>query len=367
MSTLPTIDFFGHQVSRLICGGNPLSGISHVSAELDWEMTEYYTMPNLMRLLGDCQAQGINTFQSRGDRHQMRMYLEHRQAGGRMHWIAQSASEFADIPANIRQIARFKPIAIYHHGTHTDNSWHTGRIDAVRDLIKLIKDLGLPAGLGSHIPEVVEYAEEHGWETDFYMCCFYNLARGYKTAPAVEQDAYARDRFNAEDPPRMAAVMRQVAKPCLGFKFLAASRNCATPQATRAAFQFALANIKPTDALVAGMFPKHRDQVRENAAIMRAALRELAPGRRRVQARPLTAGMTSNIARPRQDAAHFMWAGVPTLSFGTGGAPPLPYATYHTTKDALDLITPEIMEDISQLLFAAVLEMSRAEALDFRK
>jgi len=74
--------------------------------------------------------------------------------------------------------------------------------------------------------------------------------------------------------------------------------------------------------------------------------------------RPLTAGMTSNIARPRQDAAHFMWAGVPTLSFGTGGAPPLPYATYHTTKDAPDLITPEIMEDLARLTFLAVVELA---------
>ena len=46
-----------------------------------------------------------------------------------MQWIAQTASEFASIPANIAEIARYKPIAIYHHGTHTDNSWHTGKID----------------------------------------------------------------------------------------------------------------------------------------------------------------------------------------------------------------------------------------------
>jgi len=122
MRSLPTVDFFGHEVSLLICGGNPLSGFSHVSAELDREMIEYYNMPNLLALLDDCWAQGINTFQSRGDRHQMRMYLEHRQNGGKMKWIAQTASEFTSIPGNIAEIAQYKPIAIYHHGTHTDNS-----------------------------------------------------------------------------------------------------------------------------------------------------------------------------------------------------------------------------------------------------
>jgi hypothetical protein len=33
---------------------------------------------------------------------------------------------------------------------------------------------------------------------------------------------------------------------------------------------YALANIKPTDALVAGMFQKHKNQVKENAAIVRS-------------------------------------------------------------------------------------------------
>ncbi len=50
MAALPMVDFFGHQVSRLICGGNPLSGFSHFSSEMDQEMIDYYTMPNLKNL-----------------------------------------------------------------------------------------------------------------------------------------------------------------------------------------------------------------------------------------------------------------------------------------------------------------------------
>jgi hypothetical protein len=266
---LPAVNFCGAQVTRLICGGNPQSGYSHVSPELDWEMIEYYTMPNTQALLKECWKQGINTVQTRGDRLQMRAILEHRLDGGRMHWIAQTASEFASIPANIAEICRYKPLAIYHHGTHTDNSWHTGRIDAVHDIVKTIHDQGLPAGVGSHIPEVIEYMEEKGWETDFYMCSFYNLARSYKSAPAAEQSAYAKDRFPEEDPPRMMEVMRRVKKPCIGFKILAASRNCATPDTVRGAFRFALAGIKPGDVVDVGMFPKHTNQVAENAGIVR--------------------------------------------------------------------------------------------------
>jgi hypothetical protein len=262
---LPTTDIGRSKVTRLICGGNPISGISHYSSEMDSDMLRYYTMPNLQALLDECWRQGINTVQTRGDRYTMRMYLEHRENGGQLQWLAQTASEFADIYANIAEIVSYQPIAIYHHGTHTDNSWYRGEIDRVADYLKCIHDHGLPAGIGTHIPEVVEYAEENGWETDFYMCCLYDLARGYKSAPAVERHAYERERFPDGDPPRMTAVMREVQKPCLGFKLMAANRKCDSPESVRQQFEYAFANIKPTDGVVVGMFPKYRNQVEENA------------------------------------------------------------------------------------------------------
>ena len=272
MTMLPTIDLCGKDVTRVICGGNPLSGYSHFSGGLDWEMIEYYTMPNVMALYDECWNHGINTVQTRGDRFMMRAYLEHRLTGGKLQWIAQTASEFGSIKSNVGEIAHYEPIAIYHHGTHTDNSWHMGEIDQVHDIVKAIKDTGLPAGVGTHIPEVIEYIEEKGWETDFYMGCFYNLARQYKCAPATDQDAYARDQFPADDPARMTRTLRAVKKPCLGFKILAASRNCATEATTQAAFEFAFANLKPTDAVVVGMFQKHKNQVAENVGFAREAL-----------------------------------------------------------------------------------------------
>ena len=269
---LPTVNIGGKDVTRLICGGNPFSGFSHFSGELDWEMIEYYTVPNLLKCLDECWENGINTFQSRGDRHQNRLYLEHRLNGGQIQWIAQTASEFASIEGNIREISRYEPIAIYHHGSHTDNSWHLGQIDVVADIVKCIKDLGLPAGVGTHIPEVIEYAEEHEWETDFYMACFYNLARGYKSAPAVDQDAYAKDKFQKGDPERMTQTIRGTRKPCIGFKIMAASRNCETDQMVEDTFRWSFEHIKNTDLVDVGMFQKHKNQVKQNAEFVRGIL-----------------------------------------------------------------------------------------------
>jgi hypothetical protein len=79
--------------------------------------------------------------------------------------------------------------------------------------------------------------------------------------------------------------------------------------------------------------------------------------------RPVSTSFNANLARPRQDAARFMWAGVPTISFGTGGAKPLPYATYHTSRDSPEIITPEIMEDLARLVFLSTVEFANSTTL----
>ena len=63
----------------------------------------------------------------------------------------------------------------------------------------------------------------------------------------------------------------------------------------------------------------------------------------------------SNLTRPRLDAAHFMWAGIPTLSFSTYGIP-LGFSNYHKSTDIPKYITPEIMEDLAQLLYITLLK-----------
>jgi len=61
-----------------------------------------------------------------------------------------------------------------------------------------------------------------------------------------------------------------------------------------------------------------------------------------------------NLARPRLDAARFMWAGVPSISFSAYGT----RSPYHVPHDNLEIITPEIMEDLAQLLFLAIIEIA---------
>jgi hypothetical protein len=66
--------------------------------------------------------------------------------------------------------------------------------------------------------------------------------------------------------------VRQTPQTCLAFKILAASRNCATQDDVRAAFQYAFSQIKPQDAVVVGMYPKDVDQVTLNIQHTLAAI-----------------------------------------------------------------------------------------------
>jgi hypothetical protein len=70
----------------------------------------------------------------------------------------------------------------------------------------------------------------------------------------------------------------------------------------------------------------------------------------------------ANNGRPRLDSDHFMWNGVPSLTFGARGS----RSFYHTTRDSIKHITPEIMEDLARILFVAILDMDKQERLDFR-
>ena len=270
---LPTIPFGPVAITRLISGGNTLCGNSHFSPEMDAEMRTYFTAEQVVSYLHRLQQSGINAIQARGDYHRILHWLElFRCEGGTLHWIAQTASEMADVFANIRVIAAAGAVGIYHHGTKTDSLWLDGRIDEVGDYLKCIRDCGVQVGFGTHIPEVIEYAEEHDWDLDFYMASFHNLNRQPRQSALVSGKSAQREVFLEDDPPRMCQTIRGTDRTCLAFKVLGAGRRCATQQAVREAFSFAFDNIKPTDAVVVGMFDKYEDQISLNVQHAIAAL-----------------------------------------------------------------------------------------------
>ena len=75
--------------------------------------------------------------------------------------------------------------------------------------------------------------------------------------------------FYRDDPAAMTRVIREVEKPCLGFKILGAGRLCESQETVREAFKFAFENIKPTDGVIVGMYPRFFDEIAANAQYTR--------------------------------------------------------------------------------------------------
>ena len=73
----------------------------------------------------------------------------------------------------------------------------------------------------------------------------------------------------------MYRVMRATRKPCFAFKIMAAGRITNAEQAFRVAYE----SIKPNDGVFIGLFPRSRDEVRENAERVHRLLTAKAPAR----------------------------------------------------------------------------------------
>ena len=151
----------------------------------------------------------------------------------------------------------------------TERAFQSGKPQAVRDYVKKVKDHGILAGVSTHCPDTIKRVMDEGWENDFFMGSFYYLTRPREEMEKRLGKVPVGEPFFESDPLEMTAALRQVSKPCLAFKLLAAGRLCWTRPSVEEAFKFAFANIKPIDAVIVGMFPRFSDQVRHNADYVR--------------------------------------------------------------------------------------------------
>lgn len=255
---VPKMKFGKAEVSRLICGCNTFYGFAHFNQTLGTVMREYFTPDRVCDVLRQCNRFGINTFNyypgMRGPQDLERFQAE----GGKMHLIVQG---MGDAAATVKALT---PLAIYHHGEQTDKAFQNGQMQSVRDWCKRMRDLDTLVGVGTHKPEAIALVEEQGWDVDFYAGCVYNRTRSpeeWKKALNGESVEMQGECYLQSDPPRMYKVMRATSKPCFAFKILAAGRVTNAEQAFRTAYE----SIKPTDGVFIGLFPRVKDEVRENA------------------------------------------------------------------------------------------------------
>lgn len=267
---LPTIKLGAHAVTRLIIGGNPIYGYSHFNKLLGQHQTAWHTPERVQELLRRCERAGINTWQNSYAPRTLDDLERYRQAGGKMNWLLLGKSDWEQQPEAIDEAARRKPIGIAPHGAHAERLHRQNKLDALTTILKRIRDRGLLVGLSAHNPALIELSEEKGWDVDYYMCCLYYLTRPREEyQKLLGGDLPLGEIYLPSDPPRMFGVIQKAKKPCLVYKILAAGRRIGSPAEVRKCFETALTSIKPTDAVIVGMYQQFSDQVGDNAALVR--------------------------------------------------------------------------------------------------
>jgi hypothetical protein len=172
-------------------------------------------------------------------------------------------------------VANLKPHAFQRQGEVVDVAFRNGTMNTVREWCKRVRDAGVLTGVATHNPAVIELVEEQGWDIDYYAGCVYHRSRSDEEWRKVlngELLEMPREIYLQSDPARMYKVMRQTPKPCFAFKILAAGRIA--DGGIEQAFRTAFSSIKPIDGVFVGMFPRIKDEVKENAGIVHRILSE---------------------------------------------------------------------------------------------
>ena len=282
---LPQVSLGSHRVSRMIVGSNPMFGYSHVNRQYDMHMREWFTDERIVALLQDCEKAGINTWQFSFNWDMKRISPKLRGAGCNIQFICLAASWHYDekmgrTPEEIldgtikcaQAAAEFKPIGIAFHGGATDLLFRAGKIDLIKSYINSVHDLGIPAGISTHNPKILETLHDKGFANDFYMTGLQYVTRHPEDWMKEIGTLPLDEGWIASDPPKMAEAVRKVNKPALVYKVLAAGRKCASEEQKRQAIDWAYKNIKPMDATIIGFYPRYSDQVTETTKMVREIL-----------------------------------------------------------------------------------------------
>lgn len=268
------VNFLGHEVSRLIGGDNPMTGHSYIQDTISGQdMRQYYTAENVKKAFDRFFELGINTMCPLSDPYIVRLLREYQEAtGNRIQCIWQPWTPLGMYEGVSWIPEDLNTIATYHQGTTTDYLREKGDYETIKENIKKMKELGVPVGLGTHYPDMIERCEEEDWGADFYMACLHNARRGREGEQSgfITGKSKQGIKFFPEDRPIMLNTLRQVDKPIIAFKIFAGGQIFINKteeevrQTVKDVYEEVFSALKPNDIAAMGVFQRDNDQITQN-------------------------------------------------------------------------------------------------------
>jgi len=243
------------EVSRMLLGGNLLTHYTH-SRDLQYvyNLTAHYnTEDKIHETMALAEAYGINTLSIHNPPGIVSMLKRYRQRyGGKIQWIICPIAELTDDMKAYADMAKELvdegTEALYLWGVRSDPLCAQGKMDLVRKAVEIGKDLGVPSGVGAHDLNAIVQCEKNNIPADFYIKTFHH--HKYPSAPKPNELKNAYNEcpgYWCRDPQGTIEVMKNVTKPWISFKVMAAG---AIPP--KDAFRYVFEN--GADHTLAGMF-----------------------------------------------------------------------------------------------------------------
>jgi len=257
-------------VSRLIAGGNLLSGWVH-QRDLLYVSTlaeAYLTKEKQFETLALMERQGINTIAIDLDQQDIFSSYKREYAGAmksivsiRQNWGDWSEGDFDELKEKVNQAIDKGADMMYMHGGYCDKLVEADKPENIKLLgkgLEYIRTKGFAAGLGSHSIYVPIECEKAGIEPDYYFKTFHHdqywsaTPKEYRKKFSVDGELHLdhnsfHDNIFSLEPEKTAKFMKNKNKPWIGFKVLAA--GAIKP---KSAFEYAFQN--GCDFLCVGMF-----------------------------------------------------------------------------------------------------------------
>lgn len=260
----PRTEVGGKSVSRMIIGTNWLLGWSHRTPSADRSIKDRYReVENFLPVLEAYQQYGIDTIMAPMDELIVGAikYAEDR-LGKKFIMVDTPQINVDNNEAARREAqARIKQSAkngcdfclIHHASAEQLVNKNLGIIDRLDDYTKMIREAGLIPGLSAHMPELITYTDNNGYDIETYIQIFNCM--GFLMQVEIET---------------VASIIQNAKKPVMNIKSMAAGR--VTPYV---GLTFNWNVLRPCDMLTLGAFSA--DEVHEDVEISFAALEHRFP------------------------------------------------------------------------------------------
>jgi len=264
-------------LSRLFLGGNLIGGWAH-SRDLLYVsklFKAYNTEAKIFETLELAEQSGINSIlMDPRDWAPVRKYNRERKRNFQSVMVTLPGTPEAAMGDHVKELVDNGASMVYLHGCVADPLVMNGRVEVIGRTVELIKQAGVPAGVGGHSLETVMACEKNRIAPDFYVKTFHS-DRYWSATPREKREEWCwykgfksdhdgyHDNIFCLDPEKTAAFMETVKRPWIAFKTMAA--GAIHP---RVAFPDAFKN--GADFIVAGMFDF---QIEQDAALAIEAIR----------------------------------------------------------------------------------------------